>query len=159
MHRPWTRGRLKQRAITLNPYLGYEAIEPFLIDPDHAVFLLCKSSNPGAADLQEALLYNGEKFYELVAQLAQKWNQKGNIGLVVGATYPDSLARVRIKAPDMWILAPGIGTQGGDIKATLHVGLREDGLGLLVNVSRSISRSENPRNAALEIREAINKER
>jgi uridine monophosphate synthetase len=87
--------------------------------------------------------------------LAQQWNTNDNLGLVVGATQPESLARVRAAAPDLWILAPGVGAQGGDLEAALHAGLRSDGLGLLIPVSRGISRADDPRQAAIELRDAI----
>ena len=88
------------------------------------------------------------RLYEKVALLAQEWNSGGNLGLVVGATHPQALRRVRTLAPELWILAPGVGAQGGDLAAALQAGLREDGLGLLVPVSRAISRSADPRQAA-----------
>ncbi|MBU0510501.1 MAG: orotate phosphoribosyltransferase, partial [Chloroflexi bacterium] len=94
-----------------------------------------------------------------VARLAQTWNTRDNLGIVVGATQPESLARVRAAAPEVWILAPGVGAQGGDLRAALRAGLRADGLGMLIPVSRGISRAKNPRQAARELREAINRER
>ncbi len=93
--------------------------------------------------------------YEYIARLAQQWNTKNNIGLVVGATYPETLARVRAAAPDLWFLVPGIGTQGGDLESALTAGLRRDGKGVLVNVSRSIARAADPRLAAAELRDSI----
>jgi uridine monophosphate synthetase len=149
---------LQADAITLNPYLGRDSLEPFLRDPNRGVFLLCKTSNPGAADLQDMQLSAGmvgRTLYEQVAQLAQQWNQHDNLGLVVGATQVDALARVRQLAPDLWIMAPGVGAQGGDLIQALGSGLRKDGLGLLVPVSRAVSRAVNPRLAAIELRDAI----
>jgi uridine monophosphate synthetase len=162
-------------AVTINPYLGYDALEPFLLDPDKGVFLLCKTSNPGAAELQDlqvipplmaAELGNRTNrdlptipLYMQVARLAQKWNTRDNLGLVVGATQPESLERIRVAAPEVWILAPGVGAQGGDLRAALSSGLRADGLGMLLPVSRGISRSDNPAEAAKKIRDAINRER
>ena len=138
-------------AVTLNPYLGYDSIVPFLNDPAHGVFLLCKTSNPGSADLQDLYLA-GEgrplRLFEKVALLAQEWNQNANLGLVVGATHPAALASARRLAPDLWILAPGVGAQGGELIAALQAGLRADGLGLLVPVSRALSRATDPRAAA-----------
>ena len=93
--------------------------------------------------------------YEYVAHLAQSWNTKNNIGLVVGATYPDTLRRVRSVAPNMWFLAPGIGPQGGELESALKAGLRKDGKGMLINVSRSIARAEKPGLAAAELRDEI----
>jgi uridine monophosphate synthetase len=155
-------------AITINPYLGYDAIEPFLTDPEHGVFLLCKTSNPGAQDLQDLLVFqspanSGEAgmlhLYETVALLGQRWNEKDNLGLVVGANQPEALQRVRRFAPDLWILAPGVGVQGGDLHNALVKGLRHDGSGLLIPISRAISRSPDPRSVAEEIRQKINKVR
>jgi uridine monophosphate synthetase len=94
-----------------------------------------------------------------VAGLAARWNTRGNLGLVVGATHPQALADVRRLAPDLWILAPGVGAQGGDLGAALQAGLRQDGLGLLVPVSRAISKSADPRQAARDLRDAINRQR
>jgi uridine monophosphate synthetase len=154
-------------AITLSPYLGRDALEPFLKHPEHGVFLLCRTSNPGASDLQDLLVKDlaappqaeGTPLYEKVASLAQLWNTRGNLGLVAGATYPEALARVRAAAPDLWILAPGVGAQGGELKAALRAGLRSDGSGLLLPVSRGISRSADPRGAARELVEAMRRER
>jgi uridine monophosphate synthetase len=102
---------------------------------------------------------SGLTLFERVAALAVKWNQSDNLGLVVGATQPEALRRVRQIAPYLWILAPGVGAQGGDLSLALQSGLRADGMGLLVAVSRGISRVEDPRQAAEELRIAINKER
>ena len=146
-------------AVTINPYLGYDALEPFLNAPERAVFLLCKTSNPGAADLQDLNLANGWRLYEHVARLANEWNRSDNLGLVVGATQPDALQQVRRIAPDLWILAPGVGAQGGDLRQALRAGLRPDGMGLLVPVSRGISRAEEPHRAAQALRDIINQVR
>lgn len=146
-------------AVTLSPYLGRDSLEPFLENPERGVFLLCKTSNPGASDLQDLELAGSEGLlYEKVARLAQSWNERGNIGLVVGATQPESLRRVRQAAPDLWFLAPGIGAQGGDLAAALQNGLRADGLGMLLNVSRGISRAADPRLAAVELNAAVRRE-
>ncbi|MEW6093628.1 MAG: orotidine-5'-phosphate decarboxylase [Chloroflexota bacterium] len=152
-------------AITLNPYLGKDSIEPFLAYKEKGVFLLCKTSNPGASDLQDLPLTptplpSGEgqgvrALYEHIAHLAQTWNTGNNIGLVVGATQPKALTRVRAAAPDLWFLVPGVGAQGGDLETALKAGLRSDGKGMLVNVSRSISRSENPKLEAAKLRDEI----
>ncbi len=154
--------RLGAQAVTLNPYLGYDAVAPFIGDPAKGAFLLCKTSNPGSADLQDVEVggwtADGGRpvlLYEYVARLAQGWNTRGNIGLVVGATQPEALRRVRAAAPDLWFLSPGVGAQGGDLAAALRAGLRPDGTGMLINVSRGIARSENPRQAAISLREAI----
>lgn len=141
--------------ITLNPYLGKDSIEPFIENSETGVFLLCKTSNEGAGDLQDLVLESGEPLHIHVARLAQTWNTKNNIGLVVGATYPETLNRVREVAPDMWFLAPGIGAQGGELELALKAGLRKDGKGMLINVSRSVARAEKPSLAAAELRDSI----
>jgi len=141
--------------ITLSPYLGKDSIEPFIENQEKGIFLLCKTSNPGAGDLQDLVLESGKPLYIHVARLAQSWNIKNNIGLVVGATYPDTLTRVRAVAPDLWFLVPGVGTQGGDLESALKAGLRKDGKGMLINVSRGIARAKNPRTAAAELRDEI----
>jgi uridine monophosphate synthetase len=159
--------KLGANAITLNPYLGKDSIEPFIQNQEKGVFLLCKTSNPGASDLQDLTLTPsplppGERqgvravyLYEHVAKLAQQWNTKNNIGLVVGATQPEALVRVRATAPDLWFLAPGIGAQGGDLETALRAGLRKDGKGMLINVSRGVARAANPAQAAAELRDQI----
>jgi uridine monophosphate synthetase len=147
---------LGAHAITLSPYLGKDSIDPFLVDPEKGVFLLCKTSNPGAADLQDLPVDGtGEPLYVAVARLALGWNTKNNIGLVVGATQPAALARVREVAPKLWFLAPGVGAQGGDMATALKAGLRRDGKGLLLPVSRGISRAADPARAAAKLRDEI----
>ena len=146
---------LGAQAITLNPYLGGEALRPFLSRSDRGAFVLCKTSNPGADEFQ-ALPIEGRLLYETVAQHAQQWNANGNVGLVVGATDPQALARVRSAAPDLWLLVPGIGAQGGDLQASLEAGLRPDGLGLIINVSRQIAKASDPREEAHKVRDEIN---
>ena len=165
-------GMLGAHCITINPYLGKDSVDPFITNAEKGVFLLCKTSNPGAADLQDLMVdggrwtvdgvsrstVNGQRsmpLYEHVASLAQFWNTKNNIGLVVGATQPDALARVRLAAPGLWFLAPGIGAQGGDLETALTAGLRRDGKGMLIPVSRGISRAANPATAAAELRDQI----
>ncbi len=155
-------------AVTINPYLGYDSVAPFLGNPERGVFVLCKTSNPSAVELQELAVGSFQasadsfpdiKLYQVIAKLAVKWNQNDNVGLVVGATQPEALTSVREIAPDLWVLAPGIGAQGGDLDACLRCGLRMDGFGLLIPVSRSISRAKNPRKAAANLRAAINQTR
>jgi orotidine 5'-phosphate decarboxylase subfamily 2 len=150
--------------ITLSPYLGKDSIDPFLQYPEKGVFLLCKTSNPGAADLQDLLVSppgvdhgSPQPLYLHVAQMAQLWNSRNNIGLVVGATYPQVLAEVRQAAPDLWFLVPGVGTQGGDLGSALKAGLRQDGVGMLINVSRSIARAGDPQRAAKDLRDQMMK--
>jgi uridine monophosphate synthetase len=153
---------LGAHCITLSPYLGKDSIDPFISNPEKGVFLLCKTSNPGADDLQN-LLVSGqgqssdpEYLYLRVARLAETWNTRNNIGLVVGATQPQALTNVRAAVPGLWFLAPGIGAQGGDLEAALRAGLRRDGKGMLIPISRGISRAANPRLAAAELRDEIN---
>lgn len=148
-------GALGAQAITASPYLGEDSLAPLLEDPARGVFLLSKTSNPGSGDIQDVGA-GAQPLYLRVAQLAQQWNNQGNLGLVVGATYPDVLAEVRAIAPELWILAPGAGAQGGDLAAAVQAGLRADGLGLLVPLSRGISRAEDPKVAAREAKDAIN---
>lgn len=147
-------------AITLNPYLGKDSIDPFLAYKEKGVFLLCKTSNPGAADLQDLSIVGVDgnppiPLHVHIAHLAQTWNTGNNIGVVVGATQPEALARIRSAAPDLWFLVPGVGTQGGDLETALHSGLRADGKGLLINISRGISRAEDPTRFAVELRDEI----
>lgn len=125
-------------AITVHPYLGREALLPFLEDQNHGVFVLCHTSNPGAAEFQE-LKINGEDLYKIVAtEVNQKWNTKQNCGLVMGATYPEQLAEARKLAGDLPFLIPGIGAQGGDLERTVLNGLNQMGNGIIINASRSI---------------------
>jgi uridine monophosphate synthetase len=163
-------GKLGAHCITLSPYLGKDSIDPFLTNQEKGVFLLCKTSNPGAGDLQDMMVdvgaslvdaQNGQgqaqpqPLYIHVAHLAQTWNTRNNIGLVVGATQPEALTRVRAAAPDLWFLAPGVGAQGGDLETALRAGLRKDGKGMLLPISRGISRAANPGLAAAEFRDEI----
>ncbi|HET6846700.1 MAG TPA: orotidine-5'-phosphate decarboxylase [Anaerolineales bacterium] len=149
-------------AITLSPYLGRDSIEPFIRDHEKGAFILCKTSNAGSGDFQDVPVNDGSAtlpLYAHVARLAAGWNTQGNIGIVVGANYPGTLAEVRQLVPDLWFLVPGVGAQGGDLEAALAAGLRPDGKGLLVNVSRGISRASDPRLAAAEMRDRINASR
>ena len=157
--------QLGAQAVTINPYLGHDAIEPFLTDPEYGAFVLCKTSNPDAGDLQDLRLVDPTDtseslvnylLYERVALLAQGWNIRDNLGLVVGATQPEALERVRLLVPEMWILAPGVGLQGADLRQALLAGLRSDGMGMLIPISRGISRASNPKQAAEEICNKIN---
>jgi orotidine-5'-phosphate decarboxylase len=128
-------------AVTLSPFMGFDSIEPYLRFEGKGAFLLCRTSNPGGADLQGQRLVGvpGEPFlYEHVAALAQgPWNRNGQLGLVVGATYPDEIERVRALAPTVPLLIPGVGAQGGDAAATVRAGWRA-GAPIVVNSSRAI---------------------
>ena len=158
---------LGAHCITLSPYLGKDSIDPFLNYPERGVFLLCKTSNAGSGDLQDVKIMKEERgktddslssflfLYEHVAHLAQTWNTNNTIGLVVGATHIEALKRVRAAAPDLWFLAPGVGAQGGELEAALRAGLRRDGRGMLIPISRGISRAKNPKLAAAEIRDQM----
>ncbi|MFA7280563.1 MAG: orotidine-5'-phosphate decarboxylase [Sterolibacterium sp.] len=161
-------------AVTVNPYLGRDSIEPFLAYRDKGVILLCRTSNPGGNDLQflEVGTDNEKEFlYERVARLvAGKWNQNGQCALVVGATYPNEIRRVRELVGEMSLLVPGIGAQGGDIEATVKAGRNSIGMGLVINSSRAIlyagTQAEGGRNfaaaarqVALETRDEINRYR
>ena len=130
--------RFQADAVTVNPYMGRDSLDPWLAWPDKGVILLCRTSNPGGSDLQ-FLDVGGEKLYERVARLAAKeWNTSGQIGLVVGATFPAEIARVRAIVGDMPLLVPGIGAQGGDIAATVEAGRTANATGLMINSSRAI---------------------
>jgi len=130
-------------AVTVNPYLGRDSAQPFLDRADKGVIVLCRTSNPGARDLQDLIVPDkiggGKPLYQHVAQLvARNWNANGNCALVVGATYPDELREVRALVGDMPILVPGIGAQGGDVEAVLRNGKNAQGAGLIISSSRAI---------------------
>ncbi len=152
-------------AVTIQPYFGQEAVQVFLDYKDKGIIVLCKTSNTGSDEIQN-LNVEGRKLYEIVAQnVAEKWNANGNCLLVVGATYPDDLTKIRqIVGPDMIILVPGIGAQGGDIEATLKAGINAQGQGLIINSGRDIiyasdgdDFAEAARNRAKQTQEEINK--
>jgi orotidine-5'-phosphate decarboxylase len=150
-------------AVTLQPYLGRDALDPFLSHADRGCFILCRTSNPGSGELQGLRVDAEEPLYlALARRVAAEWNVNGNCGLVVGATYPDELRRVRAAAGDLPILVPGIGAQGGDLAAILHAGLDSRGAGLLISASRSIlytsdgpNFAEAARNEAARLRDTI----
>jgi orotidine-5'-phosphate decarboxylase len=131
-------------AVTVNPYLGRDAVLPFLERADKGVIILCRTSNPGAQDLQDLMVSSergggGRKLYQHVARtVAGEWNANGNCALVVGATYPEELADVRRRVGDMPLLVPGIGAQGGDVEAVVRNGRSENGSGLMISSSRAI---------------------
>jgi orotidine-5'-phosphate decarboxylase len=125
-------------AVTLSPFMGFDSIEPYLAYADRGAFLLCRTSNAGGNDLQ-MLDVGGEKLFERVARLTESaWNRNGQLGLVVGATYPAELARVRALAPSLPLLVPGIGAQGGDVQASVQAGRDGQGAGMVINSSRAI---------------------
>ena len=140
-------------AATVNPYQGQDAVQPFLDYEDRGVYLLCRTSNPGSATIQNAALANGEPLYERLAAEMPSWG--ANVGLVVGATAPAELARVRELAPSATLLVPGVGTQGGDPAEVVAAAKAEYGL-MVVNASRSIAGAPDPGAAARALRDALN---
>jgi orotidine-5'-phosphate decarboxylase len=154
--------RYRADAVTVNPYMGVDSVSPFLEYADKGVIVLCKTSNPGAGDVQDIPTGNG-RTYERVADLATRWNTRGNVLLVMGATFPEQLRRVRSIASDMPFLVPGIGIQGGDIEATVRNGQDSQGVGLIISSSRSIlyassgaDFAERARDEARRLKETIN---
>ena len=151
-------------AVTVNPYLGHDALEPFLEYADRGTIVLCRTSNPGARDLQD-LPVGGKKLYQIVAELAAtRWNTRGNCALVVGATYPEQLAAVRAIVGDMPILVPGVGAQGAAVGPVMKAGQAAGGGGLIVSSSRAIlyaspdeDFAEAARAAALSLRDDLNR--
>ena len=135
--------RYQADAVTLSPFMGFDSIEPWLRYADKGLILLCRTSNPGGSDLQAQPLGNGHLLYEHVARLAQaEWNRSGQLGLVVGATFPAEIARVRELAPTLPLLIPGVGAQGGDAAATVRAGWRPDAP-IVVNSSRAVLYASN----------------
>ncbi len=131
-------GNLQADAITVHPYLGAEALKPFLDNPDIGVIVLCRTSNEGAREIQD-LLVDDVPLYQVIARkVAEEWNENGNCALVVGATYPEELRLVRTIAPGLPILIPGIGAQGGDLEKTVRSGIDERGSGIIISASRAI---------------------
>ncbi len=124
-------------AVTVNPFLGPDSVEPFLAWDDRGVLVLCRTSNPGASWIQGAA-DDADPLYLRIARAAVEWNRAGNIMLVTGATYPEELGRIRAAAPTVPFLVPGIGSQGGDVEAAVRAGLDDAGVGLVVNVSRAM---------------------
>lgn len=153
-------------AVTVNPYLGRDALQPFLDRADRGVIILCRTSNPGAGELQD-LLVAGRPLYQHVAEKAAvEWNANGNVALVVGATWPGQLAEVRALVKDVPLLVPGVGAQGGDAAAVVANARTSDGTGLMISSSRAVlyaSRDEDYADAAAraarELRDAINAHR
>src|SRR3989338_2151068 len=147
---------LKADAITLHPYMGKRSLDPFLKMEEKTFFILCRTSNEGAGEFQN-LLVNSKPLYELVAQhVKDEWNYNGNCGLVVGATYPKELKRIREIAPDLPFLIPGIGAQGGDVEKTVSAGIDTNGENAIINSSRSIIFAQNPREEAEKLKKLIN---
>jgi uridine monophosphate synthetase len=143
-------------AVTLSPYLGWDSIEAMIDDPNSGAFLLCKTSNPGADDFQSRILESGEPLFVYIARTVVEKGLTDKIGLVIGATDTEALSIVRSTLPDVWVLAPGVGPQGGDLDSTLRAGLRSDGMGMILPVSRSIAQAEDRKSIATQIRDRIN---
>ena len=156
-------------AVTLSPYMGGDSMEPFFAYEDRTSFILCRTSNPGARDLQDLKVgERQEPLYAYVARLANEWNRHDNIGLVVGATYPAEAREIRAICPTMPILMPGVGAQAGDLEAAVQAGIDAVGGNLIVNASRGVlyappvvstdrpAWAEGARVAAIELRDAIN---
>ena len=151
-------------AVTLSPYLGEDALVPFISRADRGVFILCKTSNPGSGDLQD-LDVAGQPLYRVVADTIREWSTRhpATLGMVVGATYPEQLAAIRVACPDQPILLPGVGAQAGDLAAAVRSGVDAHGLGLVVTSSRAIIYASSgddwmdaARAAAIDLRDAVN---
>jgi len=125
-------------ACTVNPYGGRDAVEPFASYKDRGVFVWCRSSNPGAADVQDLKLDDGRPLFEAIAERARDWNEHGNVGLVAGATWPEQIARVREICPDQVILVPGVGAQQGALEAATEAAMDHAASGFLINASRGV---------------------
>ena len=158
---------LRADAVTLSPYVGADAVKPFLNYADRGVFVLARTSNPGAGEFQN-LECDGAPLYQSVVRKASEWNRAGpgSCGLVVGATYPQELEHVRALAPDLPFLIPGVGAQGGDLTAAVRHGPTRSGVGPVINASRSILYASGKadfrqaaRAAALQMRDEINRAR
>lgn len=160
---------LRFDAATVNPYLGRDAVAPFIERGDRGVFIVCRTSNPGAHDLQDLPVQcegGTSPLYQVVAELAKRWDEHGNVGLVVGATYPDEMRALRTICPEMPFLVPGVGAQKGELERSVHAGLDARGGGLIINAARSVlyaaDRPNSPdvaRSAAQELRDAIERYR
>ena len=156
-------------SMTLHPYFGSEALKPFLDRKDKISIILCKSSNPGSGELQDLEIpdvgrpgfgrpTSGKKLWQIVAEkVSKEWNKNNNCMIMVGATYPEEMKKIREITKDMTFLVPGIGTQGGDLEAVMKAGLNSEKLGLIINSSRGIIFAENPREEARKLCEEIRK--
>ncbi|MBI2849408.1 MAG: orotidine-5'-phosphate decarboxylase [Chloroflexi bacterium] len=161
-------GHFRFDAATVSPYLGFDSLEPFIQYPEKGVFILCRTSNPGAVDFQSLMCEMGKEkhpLFEIVARKADEWNTRGNIGLVVGATYLEELKLLRQTYPEMPFLIPGIGAQGGDLTTTVRYGVDVKGERTIINSSRQILYASKEktfaveaRRVALTMREQMNRE-
>jgi orotidine-5'-phosphate decarboxylase len=146
--------RYQADAVTLSPFMGFDSLEPYLRHDGKGLILLCRTSNPGGSDLQAQRLADGSLLYEHIARLAAgPWNRTGQLGLVVGATFPEEIARVRALAPHLPLLIPGVGAQGGDAEATVRAGWRDDGP-IIVNSSRAVLYASGREDFAVAARQA-----
>jgi orotidine-5'-phosphate decarboxylase len=152
-------------AVTVNPYLGHDALKPFLAYTDRGIFVLAKTSNPDSGQLQDRVLAGepAETVAMTVTRLAVEWNTAGNVGLVAGATYPEQVAAIRAAAPTLPLLLPGVGAQQGDLAAAVRAGIDQRGAGIIVNASRAVTYASTgadfqdaARRVAEEFRAAIN---
>ena len=143
-------------AVTIQPYLGSEAIAPFLARKDKLSIILCRTSNPGAGELQD-LIVDGKPVWVIVAEkVRDSWNKNNNCALVVGATYPEEMKKVRSIVGDMTFLVPGVGAQGGSVKDSVSSGLNNQKKGMIINSARGIIFAENPEAEAKKLRDEIN---
>jgi len=148
--------KLGAHCVTISPYLGSDGVQPFLENAERSAFVLCKTSNKGSNDLQ-TLMVDGTPLYVKVAQCVEDWSKKyNNAGLVVGATDIAAMSTIRKTLPSIWLLAPGIGAQGGDLDAALEAGMDSNGLGIILPISRGISKAADPKEAAEQFREKMN---
>lgn len=146
-------------AVTLHPYLGKEALAPFLERHDKACVILCRTSNPGAGEIQD-LEISGKPLWLILAEKVKKdWNENNNCMLVVGATYPEEMNVIRKAVGDMTFLVPGVGAQGGSVEEIIKAGINSERKGLIINSSRQIIFSDDPRKEAIKLKEEINKYR
>jgi orotidine-5'-phosphate decarboxylase len=146
-------------AVTLHPYLGREALEPFLSRRDKMCIVLCRTSNAGAGEFQDLIVDGRPLWLAVAARVSSTWDVDGSCALVVGATYPEEMRRIRQAAPRTTMLVPGIGAQGGDVHAAVRAGLDAGGAGMLLSASRSILFSDEPGAAARVLRDEINSAR
>jgi orotidine-5'-phosphate decarboxylase len=146
-------------AVTLHPYLGKEALKPFLDRADKGCIILCRTSNPGASELQD-LLSDGKPLWQILAEkVSSEWNFNQNCMLVVGATYPEEMKTIRSIVGDMTFLVPGVGAQGGSVEDAVKAGMNSQKLGLIINSSRGIIFAKEPKSEAQKLRDEINKYR
>mgnify|MGYP003304211102 CR=1 FL=1 len=155
--------KLNFDAVTINPYMGQDSVEQFIAYEEKGIFILCKTSNQGSEDFQDLIISTGKPLYMAVAEKAQSWNKNNNIGLVVGATYPEELMNIRQCCPDMPILIPGVGAQGGALAEAVQFGTDKAGRDAIINSSRGIlyassgpDFAESARQAARSLRNEIN---